>query len=72
MKLCMMLLDDSTTIVLSLCALNPAIDGVPAADFHGKVAIEADRGTRIVHLARSRLTLTTAQVYHEVYRAGNK
>ena len=39
MKLCMMLLDDSTTIILSLCALNPAIDGVPAADFHGEVAI---------------------------------
>ena len=39
MKLCMMILDDSTTIILSLCALNPAIDGVPAADFHGQVAI---------------------------------
>ena len=39
MSLCIMLLDDLTTIILALCALNPAIDGVPAADFHGEVAV---------------------------------
>ena len=38
MSLCIMLLDDLTTIILARCALNPAIDGVPAADFHGEVA----------------------------------
>ena len=39
MSLCIMILDDLTTIILARCALTPAIDGVPAADFHGEVAI---------------------------------
>ena len=39
MPLCMMLRDVFKTIILARCALNPAIDGVPAADFHGEVAI---------------------------------
>ena len=39
MELCMMLLNVLTTIILARYALNPAIDGVPAADFHGEVAI---------------------------------
>jgi hypothetical protein len=41
MTLCMMLRirDVLKTIILARCALNPAIDGVPAADFHGEVAI---------------------------------
>ena len=39
MSLCIMLLDNLTTIILARCALKPAIDGAPAADFHGEVAI---------------------------------
>ena len=39
MPLCMMLRDVFKTIILARCALTPAIDGVPAADFHGEVAI---------------------------------
>ena len=36
MTLCMMLGDVLKTIILARCALNPAIDGVPAADCHGE------------------------------------
>ena len=39
MTLCMMLRDVLKTIILARCALNPAIDGAPAAHSHGEVAI---------------------------------
>ena len=39
MKLCMLLLSNCATIMLARCALNSAIGGAPAADFHGEVAI---------------------------------
>jgi len=39
MKPCMWCSTTLTTIMLARCALNPAIDGVPAAHSHGEVAI---------------------------------
>ena len=58
MKLCMVLLSNSTTIIMPLCNLHPRIDGAPAEHFYGEVAI-VELANR--DLARSRLFPTTAQ-----------
>ena len=66
MKLCTVLLINSSIFILAPCKLNPQIDGAPAAHFHWAVAI---MGLVNRDLPRSQLSLTTAQVYHKLDRA---